>query len=32
MAVVFETVRMYRGEAPCLPLHRLFGATTLELR
>jgi ribosomal protein S18 acetylase RimI-like enzyme len=31
MAVVFEAVRMYRGAAPRLPLHRLFGATTLEL-
>lgn len=27
----FETARMYRGEAPHLPLDRLFGVTTFEL-
>lgn len=27
----FETARMYRGPAPDLPLHRIFGITTLEL-
>jgi hypothetical protein len=27
---VFETVRMYRGENPGLPLTRLYGITTLE--
>jgi GNAT superfamily N-acetyltransferase len=27
----FETARMYRGRAPSLPLHRIFGITTLEL-
>ena len=27
----FETARMYRGEAPSLPLERIFGITTLEL-
>jgi GNAT superfamily N-acetyltransferase len=31
MDVVFETVRMYRGEPPQLPLHRLFAAATAEL-
>jgi hypothetical protein len=31
MAVVFETVRMYRGKAPQLPLARLFGVTSFEL-
>ena len=28
---VFETARMYRGEAPQMPLHRVFAVTTLEL-
>ncbi|MCF3641503.1 GNAT family N-acetyltransferase [Rhizobium sp. TRM95111] len=28
---VFETARMYRGEAPGLPLDRIFGITTFEL-
>lgn len=27
----FETTRMYRGEAPDLPLDQIFGITTLEL-
>ena len=27
----FETARMYRGPAPALPLHRVFGITTFEL-
>lgn len=27
----FETARMYRGPAPVLPLHRIFGITTFEL-
>ena len=27
----FETARMYRGEAPTLPIERLFGITSLEL-
>jgi ribosomal protein S18 acetylase RimI-like enzyme len=31
MTVVFETARMYRGPAPELPIHRLFGVTTFEL-
>ncbi|QLC72295.1 GNAT family N-acetyltransferase [Pseudomonas sp. LPB0260] len=31
MSVVFETARMYRGQAPALPLERLFGVTTFEL-
>lgn len=31
MAVVFETVRMYRGKVPSLPLSRLFGVTSFEL-
>lgn len=31
MTVVFETVRMYRGKAPLLPLSRLFGVTSFEL-
>lgn len=31
MAPVFETARMYRGHAPELPLHRIYGTTTLEL-
>ncbi|HEY0120709.1 MAG TPA: GNAT family N-acetyltransferase [Rhizobium sp.] len=28
---VFETARMYRGEAPDMPLNRVFAVTTLEL-
>jgi GNAT superfamily N-acetyltransferase len=28
---VFETARMYRGPAPDLPLHRIFGITSFEL-
>ena len=31
LAPVFETARMYRGPAPDLPLHRIFGITTFEL-
>lgn len=31
LAMRFETARMYRGPAPALPLHRIFGITTLEL-
>lgn len=31
MKVVFETVRMYKGERPDLPLNRLFGVTSFEL-
>lgn len=31
MTVVFETARMYRGPAPEMPIHRLFGVTTFEL-
>lgn len=31
LAPVFETVRMYRGPAPDLPLGRIFGITTFEL-
>lgn len=31
MEPVFETARMYRGEAPTLPLDRIFGITTFEL-
>jgi GNAT superfamily N-acetyltransferase len=31
MSVVFETARMYKGQAPALPLERLFGVTTFEL-
>ncbi|MGD9512029.1 MAG: GNAT family N-acetyltransferase [Geminicoccaceae bacterium] len=27
----FETARMYRGPAPVLPMHRIFGITTFEL-
>jgi len=27
----FETARMYRGGAPVLPIHRIFGITTSEL-
>ena len=28
---VFETARMYRGEAPKLPLSEIYGVTTFEL-
>ncbi len=28
---VFETARMYRGQAPTINLNQLFGVTTLEL-
>jgi hypothetical protein len=28
---VFETARMYRGNAPDLPLRRMYGITTFEL-
>jgi hypothetical protein len=31
MTVVFETARMYTGEAPRLPLDGIFGVTTFEL-
>jgi len=31
MNVVFETARMYTGEKPDMPLHRLFGVTSFEL-
>jgi hypothetical protein len=31
LAPAFETARMYRGPAPDLPLHRIFGITTFEL-
>ncbi len=31
MTVVFETARMYKGDAPALPLPRIFGITTFEL-
>lgn len=31
MEVVFETARMYTGEAPDLPLHRVFGVTSFEV-
>jgi ribosomal protein S18 acetylase RimI-like enzyme len=31
MVVAFETARMYTGDAPQLPLRRLFGVTTFEL-
>jgi hypothetical protein len=31
MQLVFETARMYTGEAPALPLHRIYGITTFEL-
>lgn len=30
-AAAFETARMYLGAAPTLPLHQVFGITTLEL-
>jgi hypothetical protein len=31
LSPVFETARMYRGEAPNLPLLRIYGITTFEL-
>jgi GNAT superfamily N-acetyltransferase len=31
LAPVFETARMYRGQAPSLPLDRIYGITTFEL-
>ncbi|MBI1375749.1 MAG: GNAT family N-acetyltransferase [Phycisphaera sp.] len=31
MTKVFETARMYTGDAPPLPLERLYGVTTFEL-
>lgn len=31
LAPVFETVRMYRGEPPRLPLAQIYGVTTFEL-
>jgi hypothetical protein len=31
MSVVFETARMYKGQAPALSLNRLFGVTSFEL-
>jgi hypothetical protein len=31
LAPVFETARMYRGQAPALPLQAIYGITTLEL-
>ncbi len=31
MKLVFKTARMYMGQAPVLPLERLFGITTFEL-
>ena len=31
LSPVFETARMYRGDAPALPLPRIFGITTFEL-
>ncbi|NLR96978.1 GNAT family N-acetyltransferase [Rhizobium sp. P38BS-XIX] len=31
LSPVFETTRMYRGQAPEMPLDRVFGVTTLEL-
>jgi len=31
MTVVFETARMYKGEAPDLPVERVYGVTTFEL-
>ncbi len=31
MQAVFETARMYRGEAPDLPLRRVFGVTSFEI-
>jgi hypothetical protein len=31
LAAAFETARMYRGQAPDLPLDRIYGITTFEL-
>jgi len=31
MEVVFETARMYTGEEPDMPLHRVFGVTSFEV-
>lgn len=31
MSVEFETLRMYRGEVPNLPLQRIYGITSLEM-
>ena len=31
LAPVFETARMYRGDAPDEPVHRIFGITSFEL-
>jgi hypothetical protein len=31
LSPVFETARMYRGDAPALPLGRIYGITTFEL-
>ena len=31
MRPVFETARMYAGQAPTLPLDKIFGITTYEL-
>jgi hypothetical protein len=31
MKMVFETARMYTGEAPALPMERLYGVTSFEL-
>mgnify|MGYP001186306978 CR=1 FL=1 len=31
MTAVFETARMYTGQAPALPLERIFGVTSFEL-
>jgi hypothetical protein len=31
LSPIFETARMYRGQAPEIPLDRVFGVTTLEL-
>lgn len=31
MEMVFETARMYTGQAPAMPLERIYGVTTFEL-
>ena len=31
MSIVFETARMYTGETPDIPLHRVFGVTSFEI-
>ena len=31
MSIVFETARMYAGQAPRIPIERVFGVTTFEL-